>query len=550
MSYGEWAFVHFTHVEDGLQARQEPHLTLWGQKDRSTFLQLENTLDVLFPFFEAKPPPTDLQANSGQIILVLINNALVRGRVVHTTCRLNGIVDVFCIDLGSVKSVPQAFIRALDIASASAESVFVAQCQPLAQKFVLADVVSPLDLWPDNAISYAKAFLVNQSRKVCLLGNHGGAMEVRLYSNENVPLAQTMIECGMGIAAPLKVPMVEPSGASFLSSNFTRPVLQANLSARVPSQNLSSRIDQYHSMKHFPPPITSTGDQLQLPTPSSMHVCSTRSISQLINHSAIYRDVPVTPTPPSTMSSTVSRTSSAAASSGRSYIASEMKLGMKYDVIVTNIEDGVRKFSVQLKQSEVELQELRRKLDSVQLRLMMNPSRGKPCLALFSQDQLLHRGLITNCYEDKCSVYYIDYGNVEFLDSRYIFEIPDELVDIKLLANRVTLADSDDLEHLNGVAEAFASIVPAKVFKLEVVDVDRPQKVFLYDELGRSVKDLIISALGSLLFKNLFSPSQHLVSSVRATARREQASNGQLAPSTSRLYVQVMIRYYFFPDIY
>jgi hypothetical protein len=53
-----------------------------------------------------------------------------------------------------------------------------------------------------------------------------------------------------------------------------------------------------------------------------------------------------------------------------------MKLGMVYEVIVTNIEGGVRKFWVQLKESKVELQELQRKLDSVQLRSMRKPIRG------------------------------------------------------------------------------------------------------------------------------------------------------------------------------
>ena len=48
------------------------------------------------------------------------------------------------------------------------------------------------------------------------MGNHGGSTEVRLYSNQNVPLAQSMSECGMGIAAPQKVPMVEAFGASFI----------------------------------------------------------------------------------------------------------------------------------------------------------------------------------------------------------------------------------------------------------------------------------------------------------------------------------------------
>ena len=459
MSSGEWLFVHFTHVEDGLRARVGKFLNVWGQRNRSSFLKLEESLRVLFPFVISKPPPVDLNTISGRMILVNINDALVRAKLFNTTPSPHGLVEVWCIDLGSARFVPQTCIRSLNVVGVSEEAIAVAQSEPFAQKYILADIVSQ-DLWPDRVMHYAKALLENQSWKAYSLGNHGFATGVILYNNKNVPLNQEIIECGMG--------MLETSGVSF-----------------------------------------------PLPTPSSLHVGSTRFISPPISH--------------------------------KLNVASEMKLGMNYEVIVTNIEDSVRKFAVQLKESEAELQDVRRKLNCVELRRMRNPIRGKPCLALFSRDLLLRRGLVANCYEDKCSVYYIDYGNVELRDSRYIFELPDELVDIKQLACRVSLADSDELEHLNGVAEAFASIVAGKIFKMQVVDVDRPRKVFLFDENGRNVKDVIISAL----LKKSFSPSQHLVPSVRATPRREQFLFGQLAPPTSRVSVQVMICYlFFYPDTF
>ena len=107
MSSGEWLFLHFTHVKDSLRGRQGPHLSLWGQNNRSTFLHLEHTLGELSQFFKAKPLPTDLHALVGQIVLVLINNVWVRGKLVETTPRPRGLVDMFCIDLGSVESVPE-----------------------------------------------------------------------------------------------------------------------------------------------------------------------------------------------------------------------------------------------------------------------------------------------------------------------------------------------------------------------------------------------------------------------------------------------------------
>ena len=449
MSSGEWLFLHFTHVEDDLRARQGPYLNIWGQNHQTTCLHssMERALAHLPQSLVLKPSPEDLHAVSGKIVLVLINSTWVRGRILDTAPNPHGLVMVSCIDLGSVHLVPQGDIRTVHVTSTSFESRFIATRKPLAQKYVLAEVVSPQELWEDDAILYAKGVLVNQSWKAYSLGNHGGATKVRLYTKNMESLSQVMIDYGMGIPDPNEVTMLETSGVSFSSNNFARPVLEANSSAQVAAQTLPARMDQFQPMKHSPAPIASA---------------------------------------------------------------------MYYEVIVTNIEDGVREFSVQLNECEADLQELRRKLDCVELRPMRNPIRGKVYLALSSQDQLLHRGLVTNCYEEKCSVYYIDYGNAELLDPSYIFEMPDELFDIKEFSCQVSLADSDELEHLNGVAEAFASMVPGKIFKLEVVDEDCPQKVFLYDEMGRSVKDLIISAL---------------------------------APSTSRVSVQVMIYYFFFfPD--
>ena len=347
MSSGECLFVHFTHVEDGLQARQGPYLNVWGQKYRDTALAMDFSVGSISESLMFKPPPEDLHAISGQTVLVCINYTWVRGRILDTAPNPHGLVMVSCIDLGSVHLVPQGDIRTVPVTSTLDDAHSVAKCQPLAQKYILAEVVSPQELWEDDAILYAKSVLLNKTWKAYSLGNHEGATKVRLCNSRNVPLAKTMIECGMGIPAPNEVPNLETSGVSF---PFARPVLEANSSAQVAAQTLPARMDQFQPMKHSPAPIASA---------------------------------------------------------------------MYYEVIVTNIEDGVREFSVQLNECEADLQELRRKLDCVELRPMRNPIRGKVYLALSSKQGLLHRCLVTNCYEDKCSVYYFDHGNAELLDSSF-----------------------------------------------------------------------------------------------------------------------------------
>ena len=70
----------------------------------------------------------------------------------------------------------------------------------MVQKYIVGEIVLPQDLWPDIIIRYAIALLENKSWKAYLIGNHGGSTEVPFYSNQNVPLGQSMIELVQAVA--------------------------------------------------------------------------------------------------------------------------------------------------------------------------------------------------------------------------------------------------------------------------------------------------------------------------------------------------------------
>lgn len=116
--------------------------------------------------------------------------------------------------------------------------------------------------------------------------------------------------------------------------------------------------------------------------------------------------------------------------------------------------------------------------------------------------------------EDKCDVYYIDYGHSEVLDMRFIFDISDDLLMINYVACRVCLDGAESLDAMDrvSVADAFKLLVASKTFKCQVTDCSRPLKVRLFNENHQNVRDLLVSMLTNPVSARKFdySPSVHL----------------------------------------
>ena len=85
-----------------------------------------------------------------------------------------------------------------------------------------------------------------------------------------------------------------------------------------------------------------------------------------------------------------------------------------------------------------------------------------------SKENCFRRGLIVAVpAENWCHVYYVDYGEVELLDTCFLFHIPEEFVAIRLYAARAALADPEGLELDEKVTEIFQKLVIGKSFRCQ-----------------------------------------------------------------------------------
>ena len=189
----------------------------------------------------------------------------------------------------------------------------------------------------------------------------------------------------------------------------------------------------------------------------------------------------------------------------QSYMSSELDPRKVHEIRVTGIEEGIKKFVVQVKGCGTLRSELQQKLEKVRLQPLRILIKGSPCLSVYYRKGTpqLCRGLITVCVNKQCYVYLVDYGHVEVVELGGLYEIPEELVNIQLQAYRVSLANAHELYHLEGCTNAFTNLVSCKSLQFRCQIVDPPQGIMMFDQNGRNIKDLILLMLAKVPLKDL-----------------------------------------------
>ena len=469
--------VYVTHVDDSITGRQGPCLYFWGQKNRSLYIQIENYLKSLAPILHSSSPLKNLCGLDEQKLCALIDGKWLRIKITEPLKFDAGCIEVFCLDLGEVKCINFGFIRSIPKVPGSKESEFgcdFKDVEPLADKFILADVIPSRGQWTESAMIFLKENVVNYFWKAVSLGVFSGYHGVRLYNQSQVLLATTMIERNFGL--PTQTYKLTPSTGTDVQSYLHMSPLFSSSTSTATERSISHRVPSFPPLIMTPPtslPIVPSFASARFPPPFYKD-CS--------------RDLPPFKRP-AFCNPLISNKSQ------RAYVASEIRTGVIQEVVVTNVENGFQRFTVQLKDAQYGLDLLRAKIDSLELKPMKEHARGAPCIAIYSQDQQPHRGLITVVEDLSCKIYYIDYGNSESLDKHSIYEIPDELVRIKLYACRVSLADTEELDQFNTetVSDIFSVLVLGKQFQCQTVGDEIFQKVTLHNASGFNMRDVLIS---------------------------------------------------------
>ncbi len=109
-----------------------------------------------------------IELDNQKICCVLINKKWQRARVPEPKLSTLGTLQVFCIDTEETHSISLSLLRTVDFAGIEADNI--QQWPPLANKFILSDVVGPRrpgsgSQWSISAMFFLKTHLENRTWK-------------------------------------------------------------------------------------------------------------------------------------------------------------------------------------------------------------------------------------------------------------------------------------------------------------------------------------------------------------------------------------------------
>ncbi|XP_043597513.1 maternal protein tudor-like isoform X1 [Bombus pyrosoma] len=174
-----------------------------------------------------------------------------------------------------------------------------------------------------------------------------------------------------------------------------------------------------------------------------------------------------------------------------------LDVSSKYDVYVSFVEDGPYKFSVQLQSTTQILRALMRDINSHPLEPLQEPPLpGSVCLGRYTRDKVLCRAVVMSVMENKCKLYYVDFGHTEVLPYTDIFKLPPHFINPRVLSIRFTLSGVHELNVTGTMKEYFKQVLAGKLLVLHVCPPEGPPLI-QYGDLyvnGKNIKDILREA--------------------------------------------------------
>ncbi|XP_060822618.1 maternal protein tudor-like isoform X2 [Bombus pascuorum] len=174
-----------------------------------------------------------------------------------------------------------------------------------------------------------------------------------------------------------------------------------------------------------------------------------------------------------------------------------LDVSSRHDVYVSFVEDGPHKFSVQLQSTTQVLRILMRDINSHPLEPLQEPPLpGSVCLGRYTRDKVLCRAVVMSVMENKCKLYYVDFGHTEVLPYTDIFKLPPHFINPRVLSIRFTLSGVHELNVTGTMKEYFKQVLAGKLLVLHVCPPEGPPLVQygdLYDN-GKNIKDILKEA--------------------------------------------------------
>jgi hypothetical protein len=436
--------IFVTYVEnDG------PLLRIWAQLERTQAILVERLILQLSEQFErGLGRPSTIQV--GQLCCARYSDGVYyRARVMRPPDTSVGQVAVHFIDYGNSEVVSVSDIRSLE------ENLLtrLASVSDQATEFFLAGVIPFTSSWDENSLAYIRQALCYEELKSVVVAQIGSKRLIKVFYN-NEDFAKILIAHKVGVDITIPAQQVLLQGYFGLDS--------------VPPQFSGFTV---------PPPQRMLISQLQGQAVTVLPVVAVKMQS---NSEQMLRNAP-------SVRETV-----------RIFTSPVLELNSEHMVYVSYVEDGPSSFAIQLQAAEETLAAFMREMNNSPAIPLTQPLMpGSVCVGRFTEDKTLYRAVVMAVLDDKCRLYYVDFGNSEILPYSEIFELPEQFITPKVMALRFALAGLKNLTITNEIKAYFKELVAEKLLHLRVVPPEGPP-LKQYGELklnDTNVLDLLVQKM-------------------------------------------------------
>lgn len=434
--------IYVTYVEtDG------PLLRIWVQLERAQAVVVERLILQLSEQFE-RGLGTPSSIKVGDLCCARYSDGVYyRARVTRPPDMSVGQVAVHFIDYGNSEVVSVSDIRSLE----GSLLTRLASVSDQATEFFLAGIVPFSSTWDENSLAFIRQALSYEELKCLVVAQIGNKRLIKIFYN-NEDFAQILIANKYGVAIAI------PAQQMLLQGYFGLDT--------VPPQFPGFAV---------PPPPRMLMSQLQGQAVTVPPVTATRRNSEKVLRNAPSVREPV-----------------------RIFTSPVLELNSEHMVYVSYVESGPSSFAVQLQAAEETLSTFMGEINNSPAIPLTQPLMpGSVCLGRFTEDKTLCRAVVVAVLDDKCRLYYVDFGNSEILPYSEIFELPQQFITPKVMALRFALAGLKNLTITDEIKSYFKELVTEKLLHLRVVPPEGPP-LKQYGELklnGTNVLDLLVQKM-------------------------------------------------------
>ncbi|XP_075224370.1 protein tudor-like isoform X2 [Lycorma delicatula] len=457
-------------------------LKVYGQVDQNSAEFLEKLIYQYTDTFEhlkIGEPKSERDIYPGLICCARYkDNRYYRAEVKNIIQLTPGYVSVLFIDYGNTDKVKLTDIRLLD----KIDEPTFSTLHRLATEYYLAGVRPINSDWDEPTINFLEEAIRYRTVKCAIIDEVIGKKLIKIFWGENDISTYLMgVNAAIQVTTEVQKILIETS-AGYVPSRYTVPP---------------------------PPPVAGSsmavGSYPSIPLRAPSQMGAQLPYSPVINRAPVQQGMlpgvraglPLTMSvPPPHIPPPQPFSVPVPAQVKAQQFASEMlKENTEHAVYVSHVEDGPLSFAVQLKEvAEHALTNLMAELDDhdpVPISRPLLP--GSICLGRFSEDGSLCRAVVMHVMNDKCRLYYPDYGNSEVLPCTQIYDMPPRFIEPKVMALRFTLAGFKNKKITQEMKDIFKEIVTDKELRMKVTPIEE-NRTKQYCELylqGRNVRDLM-----------------------------------------------------------